>query len=91
MKNLTLYMEPDVIKAAKRIAKQNKMSVSKIVSEFFRVAVKTRDIKSLYGLPPVVMSMIGILKDDGKTYKEIRNEYYQHQLDKYNRISKETK
>jgi hypothetical protein len=88
MKRLTLYMDKAVVKNAKKIAKKSRMSLSKVVREYFRVAAKADNIMSLNGIPPVVMSMIGILRDDGKTYKEIREEYYQHIEDKYNKRMK---
>ena len=78
-------MDEAVVKNAKRIAKQSEMSLSAVVGEYFRVAVKSKNVEFLKGIPPLVMSMIGILTDDGKTYKEIRAEYYRHLEDKHNK------
>jgi len=89
MKRLTLSIDEAVIKKAKKIAKQSGMSLSKVVREYLRVAAISDNIMKLNGIPPGVMSMTGILRDEGKTYKEMREEYYQHLLDKYNKRIKD--
>lgn len=86
MKRLTLYLDEAVIKSAKKIAKQSDMSLSAVVREFFRVGVLKGNFESLYGLPPQVVRMIGIIPDTGQTDKQIREAYHKHIRDKRNKI-----
>jgi hypothetical protein len=77
MTKMTLYLDENRIKKAKKIAKENRTSVSKMIARFIDSLGKPYKIDR-DELSPVVKDMIGLIPDTGKSYKEIREEYYEH-------------
>lgn len=72
---LTLRMEDSVIRKAKRLAKNRRQSVSKIVSEYISEAPEEPLLEEL---PPLTASMVGVLDGAGKEqyYKKYLEEKY---------------
>ena len=70
MTKLTLSMEPDVVAAAKRLAKERKTSVSNMLSRFIK-AMDRSDWKSM-PISPGVRKISGIISlPPGKDYRDI--------------------
>lgn len=78
MTKLTLYIDNSLATKAKKYAKQNNTSVSKLVSAFFKAMGRPYKVDDSDVIAPFIREISGILEDDGKSYKEIRNEYYDH-------------
>jgi hypothetical protein len=71
MAKLTLHVPDALIAAAKREAESRKTSVSKLVSDYFRVFAMVGTAGAVEGLPPVTASLVGCLKgadDDREDY-----------------------
>lgn len=68
MAKLTLHVPDPLIAAAKREAEARKTSVSKLVSDYFRVFAMAGQAGSVEGLPPVTASLVGCLNgaDDNR-------------------------
>ena len=74
MPKLTLSLDPSVVSRAKRYAKQNGLSLSKMV-EVYLAAVS--DPPPAQKLPPILRSLRGILKKgDPEDYKKHLAEKY---------------
>ena len=78
---LTLTIEKSVIDVAKNYAKKKNSSVSRIVEEQLRNIISD-DIASpfLAISSPITDSISGMFKDNGKSYKDMKDEVLQ---DKY--------
>lgn len=74
MAKLTLHVPDLLIEAAKREAEVRKTSVSKLVSDYFRVFATAGTAGSGEGLPPVTASLVGCLKGAN----EDRRDYVDH-------------
>jgi hypothetical protein len=73
MTKLTLSMEPDVVAAAKRQAKRQKTSVSKMFAQYV-MSLELRDWKSI-PIGPKTRAISGIVTlPPGKDYQDIRDE-----------------
>jgi antitoxin component of RelBE/YafQ-DinJ toxin-antitoxin module len=75
---LTLRLDEDLIKSAKRYAAQTGKPVSRIVSDLFEI-IKNEKLKKEYSLPPVVKSLKGALKGkkvDESDYKKYIEKKY---------------
>jgi hypothetical protein len=83
MTKLTLYMDNSLVSKAKKYARQNGTSVSKIVANFFKAMGRPYKLDESQLITPFVREISGILEDDGKSYKEIREEYYEHLAKKH--------
>jgi len=65
MAKLTLHVPDELVAAAKSEASERSVSVSKLVSDFFR-SFKQADGNGLSDLAPITQSLVGcIKKDDG--------------------------
>ena len=78
MTKMTLYLDEARIRKAKKVARENNTSVSKMIAGFIDSMGKPYKTGKEDELPPVVREMIGLIPDNGKSYKEIREEYYEH-------------
>ncbi len=71
MSKLTLHVPENLIDAAKRQAANRGTSVSKLVSDYFRVFSRQPAKKSGEGLPPITASLVGCIlgaDDERKDY-----------------------
>ncbi len=76
---LTLRLEEDLIKSAKKHAKIIGKSVSQIVADYFYLLDKNDSSNKLIQITPIVKSLKGSLSDsglDGKDYKEYLEDKY---------------
>jgi hypothetical protein len=74
MPKLTLSVDPAVVSRAKRYAKQNGLSLSKMVEVYL---ASVSDPPPAQGLPPILRSLRGILKKgDPEDYKKHLTEKY---------------
>jgi hypothetical protein len=74
MAKLTLSMDPAVVSRAKRYAKQNGISLSKMVEAYLTSISKPPPAKKM---PPVLRSVSGLLKKgDPEDYKRHLTEKY---------------
>ena len=80
---LTLRMEESVIRKAKRMARQKRSSVSRMVAQF--IIAESEDAGSELKYPPITSSMIGILKDAPVKDEEVDliEDYKQHLKEKH--------
>lgn len=62
MSKLTLHVDEHLVAAAKKEAATRQVSVSKLVSDFFRVLEKKRADKTGGELPPVTKSLLGSIQ-----------------------------
>ncbi len=74
---LTLRLEEDLIKQAKKYAASEGKSISKIVADYFSLLVQ-QSKKSDSNLPPITQSLVGILKSpvDESDYLHYLEEKY---------------
>lgn len=76
---LTLSIDEEVIKNAKRFSKKNGISVSRMVEIFLKQSVKTSPAKSTVKkeeLPPLLKKMYGAAKTkDNRKYRDVYREY----------------
>lgn len=71
-KKLTLRLDEDLIKRAKRYARKQGISVSRLVANYFSVLEQEQE-EEAQKLPPVTKSLSGILKGkdiDRETYRK---------------------
>ncbi|MBL9157157.1 MAG: hypothetical protein JNJ70_06790 [Verrucomicrobiales bacterium] len=71
MAKLTLHVPDRLIAAAKQEAEARKTSVSKLVSDYFRIFAKSEEPGQPVGLPPVTASLVGCIQgadDDRDAY-----------------------
>lgn len=76
---LTLRLDDDLIKKAKRISNQKGKSLSKLVAEYFSFLISNEEETDEIELTPTVKSIYGILKDS----KVSEADYKKHLEDKY--------
>lgn len=79
MSKLTLHVDPKLIQTAKHYAKQHHISVSQLVSNYFKRIAKQEMPTKNPALPPITASLKGVLK---KT-KIDKKEYYKYLEEKY--------
>jgi hypothetical protein len=80
-KKLTLSLDQSVIAKAKRYAKQNKTSLSKMIEAYFDSLTNNENQDGEIPISPLVESLCGVIKlPDGFDYKESRAKYL---LEKY--------
>jgi hypothetical protein len=70
---LTLNIDQNVIENAKKYAKHQKVSVSKLVEEYLSsISLSTNEKVEYNSLGPITKKLVGIIKVKGKTdYKEL--------------------
>lgn len=78
-KKLTLSLNEEVIERAKLYAKQNKISLSKLIESYLRAIVENRT-KELE-ITPLVKSLSGVI--ELPTNFNIRDEYTDYLIEKY--------
>ena len=73
---LTLTVDQAVIEGAKAYAQKKNRSVSRIVEEQLRNIISDDDIASpfLAISSPITASISGMFKDNGKSYKDMKDE-----------------
>lgn len=76
---LTLHIDKQLIKSTKEYSKRTGKSLSRIVSDFFKIISNEKLKQRQKEIPPTVQSLKGILKGA----KVDRNDYKQHLEDKY--------
>ena len=76
---LTLTIDQSVIKQAKEYAQKKNRSVSRIVEEYLKnIATKHEAFTSFSTMQsPITDSISGIFYDNGKSYKDMRDEALQ--------------
>jgi len=77
---LTLRLRKDVVESAKKYAKQNNTSLSRLVENYFE-QMKEADEEGF--ISKEVQNLIGILKDEKSTDKDIKQGYYESRLRKH--------
>ena len=79
---LTLTVDQAVIEGAKAYAQKKNRSVSRIVEEQLRNIISNNDVDNpfLAISSPITDSISGMFKDNGKSYKDMKDEVLQ---DKY--------
>lgn len=77
---LTLKLEENIIKKAKKYARSNQQSLSKLVENFFKTLTENSN-KEDEAVSPTVKSLIGIIK--GKEEIDIYKEYTEYLEIKY--------
>jgi len=75
---LTLYIDDDVIRHVKTYAKEQKLSVSKVVNNFLTL-LKQNKPNHAHQAAPLTDALQGVLKDDDLS----KENYYKHLEDKY--------
>jgi hypothetical protein len=75
---LTLSVEPEIIRKARRLSSKQKKSVSLLFEEF----IDQQDRMKHPANDSVVDRLIGILHDTGKDYDEMKKEYRENKLRK---------
>jgi len=73
MAKLTLHVPDELVVAAKSEAASRSVSVSKLVSDFFR-SFRQTDSDQEFDFPPITASLVGCLDRDGDDDK-IRDQY----------------
>lgn len=75
---LTLNLDKDVIEEAKSYAKENKMSLSKLIENYLRSLTKDSNKKDRK-VSPLVDSLTGVISsdvDERKSYRDYLSEKY---------------
>jgi hypothetical protein len=67
---LTLSVDPQVVARAKEYAERNRTSVSELVQTYLSIVTQPSKPAPGKELPPVLRSLRGLLKDDGRDYRE---------------------
>lgn len=75
---LTLYIDDDVIRHVKAYAKEQKLSVSKVVNNFLTL-LKQDKLQNENRTAPVTDSLQGVLKESSVS----KEDYHKHLEDKY--------
>ncbi len=75
---LTLYIDDDVIHHVKAYAKEQKLSVSKVVNNFLTLLKQNKPDNGNKGAP-LTDSLQGVLKDDSLS----KEDYHKHLEEKY--------
>jgi len=75
---LTLYIDDDVIRHVKAYAKEQKLSVSKVVNNFLTLLKQNKPNKEKKNAP-LTNSLQGVLKSDSLS----KEDYYKHLEEKY--------
>ena len=79
---LTLRMNDAIINQAKHFAHSNKISLSHMVSDYFKSIVTSGRKKESMKKTPVLKELTGIIKS-GKSNNDLINQYQTHISDKY--------
>lgn len=80
-KKLTLSLDQTVIEKAKRYAKRNKTSLSKMIEAYFDSLTNNETNESDIAISPLVESLCGVIDlPDGIDYKDAKAK---HLLEKY--------
>jgi len=75
-KKLTLSLNQDIIKRAKKYAKQNGTSLSKMIEAYFQSITNYHQEETEIKITPLVESLCGVGKlPDGFDYKKVRSKY----------------
>ncbi len=80
---LTLYIDKEIGRMAKKSAKLSGKSISTIVKEYF--IIKNKQTNKIE-IPGSITRWIGIIGNI-KTYKELRDNYINGRLEKYENIN----
>ena len=75
---LTLKLDQGAIESAKRYAKKNKKSLSKLVEDFFKNLVSENNAPALY--PPLIEKLSGIISEKDLEYLSGKDEKARHIL-----------
>lgn len=79
MSKLTLHVDDHLVSVAKEVAAKRQVSVSKLVSDFFRVLSKNSTDDFEAELPPVTQSLLGSIpngKADQQDYVDYLEKKY---------------
>lgn len=79
---LTLRMEEKIIKAAKKHAQQQGISLSKLVSGYLQVVSNKKTTASTFGPTPILSEITGVLHKTSKR-KDLRPDYHKYLEEKY--------
>ena len=77
---LTLRLDEEIIKSAKKYAKKNKISVSKMVSGYLQAL--TDPDEEIYSISPIVKELSGIIPPEIDT-SSLVDEYHAHLQEKH--------
>ncbi|MBI5206843.1 MAG: hypothetical protein HY934_03535 [Candidatus Firestonebacteria bacterium] len=80
---LTLYIDKEIGVMAKKSARLSGKSISTLVKEYF--VIKNKQTNKIE-IPESIYRWIGIM-DNIKTYKELRDNYIDERLEKYEDIN----
>lgn len=80
-KKLTLSIEEDLIKEAKKYAKDKNQSLSSLVQKYFAMLVSSDEALEATDLSPTVKELSGILKLEEDV--DVKKEYKEHIIKKY--------
>ena len=79
---LTLRMDDNIIKQAKYFAHSHKISLSQIVSDYFKSIALSESGEPSMKRTPVLKELTGIIKSE-KSNKGLTDKYKTHLADKY--------
>lgn len=82
---LTLRMDENIIRAAKKYAQKQGVSLSKLVADYLRIiSVKTNSSKNktAFEPTPILSEITGVLQKASR-HKDLREEYRDHLEEKY--------
>lgn len=82
---LTLRMDENIIRAAKKYAQKQGVSLSKLVADYLRIiSVKTHPSKNkaVFEPTPILSEITGVLQKASR-HKDLREEYRDHLEEKY--------
>lgn len=82
---LTLRMDENIIRAAKKYAQKQGVSLSKLVADYLRIiSVKTNSSKNktAFEPTPILSEITGVLQKASR-HKDLREEYRAHLEEKY--------
>ncbi|MCF7886395.1 MAG: DUF6364 family protein [Candidatus Marinimicrobia bacterium] len=80
-KKLTLSIEEDLIKEAKKYARYKNQSLSSLVQKYFAMLVSDDEALEVTDLSPTVKELSGILKLEEDI--DVKEEYKKHIIKKY--------
>ena len=84
MGKLTLHVDDDLIRAAKEEASSRRTSVSKLVSDYFRVFCVRRPTRSAQtALPPITASLLGCIRESEPGAADPMQDYVDYLDDKH--------
>jgi hypothetical protein len=77
---LTLKLKSSTIERGKRFAKKKKTSLSKLIASYLEKITQDSEEEEI---SPLVKSLIGVVKNNEKSWKEHRDEYTNRLIKKY--------